>query len=338
MTAPPTQGRKVLAVSAPSSSLEHPHAPWWAVAIITASGVLVAIQSRVNSQLAEAVHSPYVGAAVSFTGGLLALLVVMLPQSRLRAKIAGYGRDLTSRHFPWHLAIGGLIGAFFVFVQSLVVGVIGVAMFIVGSVAGQTVCGLALDRIGFAAHAPRPLAASRIAGAALMIVAVVLALSAGLDGGLPWHLLILPLLAGCGVGYQTAANGAVTRHTGHYLVSALGNFVLGSIALTAAALASLAFRTEAIDWPSNPLLYTGGLLGLVYISASAALVKRLGVLVLSMSTIAGQIIGSVLLDALTPGIHLGPLTLAGAALTLVATGVTAGLGRKAASPSVTTRD
>ncbi|MCL6424414.1 hypothetical protein Bequi_13675 [Brachybacterium sp. JHP9] len=60
---------------------------------------------------------------------------------------------------------------------------------------------------------------------------------------------------------------------------------------------------------------------------AAYLAQPLGVLTLAMSTIAGQIVGSVALDLLAPTAttHLTPLTLAGAALTLVAAAITAGV-------------
>ena len=45
---------------------------------------------------------------------------------------------------------------------------------------------------------------------------------------------------------------------------------------------------------------------------------------LSGAAIAGQILGSVMLDALDPSVHLSPLTATGAALTLLAAVITAG--------------
>lgn len=79
--------------------------------------------------------------------------------------------------------------------------------------------------------------------------------------------------------------------------------------------------------PTNPLLYTGGAIGVAFIAVAAYLAQPLGVLTLAMSTIAGQIVGSVALDLLAPTAttHLTPLTLAGAALTLVAAAITAGV-------------
>ena len=55
------------------------------------------------------------------------------------------------------------------------------------------------------------------------------------------------------------------------------------------------------------------------IAIAAAVVRATGVLLLALSTICGQVIGSLALDLLTPTeTRPGPTTYAGAALALVA--------------------
>ncbi|MDK8804357.1 DMT family transporter [Dermabacter hominis] len=301
-----------------------PRAPWWAIAIIMVGGVLAAVQSRINADLAAHLESPYLAAFMSFGIGCLGLMAIVLARPGERRAAREYASDLVSGRFEWRYAIGGLGGAFLVFTQSLTVGVLGVALFIVSVVAGQTLAGAALDRVGFGPGEPRRLSTSRLVGSALMVASVALALASGLTNAVPWLNLILPFVAGIGVGLQTGANGIVTAHTGSFLVSALGNFTLGSLALGIAAAVSLALTPLGGAFPTNPILYLGGLIGLTYIAASAALVRYTGVLVLSGAAIAGQIIGSVMLDALDPSVHLSSLTVVGAALTLLAAVIIAG--------------
>ncbi|MCT1788966.1 DMT family transporter [Dermabacter hominis] len=301
-----------------------PRAPWWAIAIIMAGGVLAALQSRINADLAGQLESPSLAAFVSFGIGCLGLCVIVLSLPAERRAARDYARDIATGRFDWRYAIGGLGGAFLVFTQSLTVGVLGVALFIVSVVAGQTIAGAALDRVGFGPGEPRRLSTSRLVGSALMVASVALALASALTNAVPWLHLILPFVAGIGVGLQTGANGIITAHTGSFLVSALGNFTLGSLALGIAAAVSLALTPLGGAFPTNPVLYLGGLIGLTYIAASAALVRYTGVLVLSGAAIAGQIIGSVMLDALDPSVHLSPLTVIGAALTLLAAVIIAG--------------
>ncbi|MDX6259057.1 MAG: bacterial/archaeal transporter family-2 protein, partial [Kribbellaceae bacterium] len=52
--------------------------------------------------------------------------------------------------------------------------------------------------------------------------------------------------------------------------------------------------------PSNPWLYFGGMCGVIFISAAAAVVRTVGVFVLGLGTIAGQLIASLLIDLFVP--------------------------------------
>ena len=64
---------------------------------------------------------------------------------------------------------------------------------------------------------------------------------------------------------------------------------------------------------------------MTFIGIAAAVVRFIGVLLLTLSMIAGQVIGAVAIDAVAPGGAGTPTasTLAGAALTLVAVGIAA---------------
>ena len=86
----------------------------------------------------------------------------------------------------------------FVLAQSLTVTLIGVALFIVSTVAGQSVTGLVVDRFGIGPGGARPLTPNRVAGAVLMVVAVGIAMSSSLKLSVsPW-LLAMPV---CGYGF-----------------------------------------------------------------------------------------------------------------------------------------
>jgi transporter family-2 protein len=161
-----------------------------------------------------------------------------------------------------------------------------------------------------------------------MVVSVVLAMSGGIRTDVPAVLLVLPVVAGIAMGLQQAFNGRVTQHTGKFMVATLGNFVVGTTALVVAAiLHALVVGHGPGRLPAEPVLYLGGAIGVAFIAMAAYLAGPLGVLTLAMSTIAGQIVGSVVLDLLIPAAdaHVGILTLLGAALTLIAALVTAGM-------------
>jgi transporter family-2 protein len=85
--------------------------------------------------------------------------------------------------------------------------------------------------------------------------------------------------------------------------------------------------------PPQPWLYLGGPLGIAFIGSMVVLVRRIGVLVLGLGMVAGQLVASLLLDLFAPsGAHpLTVLTMTGTALTLVAAGIAAWSGGAAAA-------
>lgn len=304
------------------------HAPRWALPAAVVGGVMGALQSRINADLAAELEDGFTAAAISFGSGLVIILVLLVVMPRVRELSRGFWRDLRSGGFPWPLALGGLGGATFVLGQGLSVGLIGVALFIVCVVAGQTVTGLVVDRVGLGPGGVRHLTPTRVVGAIMMVASVALAMSGGIATEAPWYLLALPMVAGVAMGLQQAVNGRVSQHSGHFMVATLGNFIVGTTALVLAAGVHALVVGAPQPLPTNPLLYCGGAIGVVFIAMAAHLAGPLGVLTLAMATISGQIIGSVALDALGGQGHLTPATIGGAVLTLLAALVTAGLRRR----------
>lgn len=310
---------------------EHPHrAVWWALPAAVGGGLLGAVQARINSQLSAEIHDGFTGAVISFGSGLVILVVMFALMPKVRARARTFFADVRAGRFPWVFTLGGLGGATFVLGQTLTVGLLGVALFIVCVVAGQTVTGLVVDRVGFGPGGPRPLTVARIIGAVLMVVAVVMAMSGGVRTDVPLPLLILPVIAGLAVGLQQAMNGRVSQQSGHFLVATFTNFLVGTIALGVIAVIHAVFVAAPGPLPSNPLLYLGGAIGVVFIALAAHLAGPLGVLTLAMTTVAGQIIGSMLIDVLSAH-PLTPTTIIGAGLTLVAALLTT-LGSGALKP------
>ncbi|WP_279587055.1 DMT family transporter [Amycolatopsis arida] len=307
------------------------------MALAATSGLAMAAQARINGQLGVELHDGLLAAVISFGGGLLVLLLALVVSAGMRTgvrRIAAAVRGGSLR--PWQ-CLGGVGGAMFVAGQSVTVGVLGVSLFTVGVVAGQTMSGLAVDRAGLGPAGPQALSRPRVLGGLLTLVAVALSVAGGLDlpGGPDglW-LLVLPLVAGALVAVQQAVNGRVGQAAGSPLTAALLNFAVGTAVLVLAWLVSLAVRGGPTGFPDNPVLYLGGLVGIVFIALAALVVRWTGVLLLGLAAIAGQLVGSVLLDALlpAPGSHLTATTLVGTALALLAVGVAGAGGRRRTGP------
>ncbi|WP_295783511.1 DMT family transporter [uncultured Microbacterium sp.] len=263
-------------------------------------GALTALQARINGTLGAEIGDGIVAAAISFSSGLgiLVVLSVLVPEGR-----RGFARlvdGIRSRTLPPWMLLGGLAGAFTVASQGLTVATIGVALFTVGFVAGQTTGGLVLDRVGYGPAGVVPVTVRRVVGALLAIAGVVVCLSGDALGGVPLWMLIVPAVAGAGVSWQQGTNGRLRVRVESPLTATLVNFIGGTVVLVVAAV----IHAVAVDVPrvvpTEPWLYLGGAVGVVYIFLSAVVVRRTGVLLLGLGSVVGLLTTSVLLDALWP--------------------------------------
>jgi len=288
-----------------------------ALTAAVASGAMVALQQRVNGDLAVSLGDAVLAAVVSFATGLVALLVLVSVRRTSAARVG----ELSS--LPWHWRFGGLGGASLVAAGAAAAPRIGVALFTVGLVAGTTLGGLAVDVVGLGPGGHQPINAPRLGGAALGLVAIVASAAEGLRTADP--LLLLAVVgAGCLVSYQQAVNGRVRAAT-DAVVATLQNFVVGlSALLLGLAGRALVVGVQADHWPgwSRWWLYLGGPMGASFVALAAVVVKRLGVLRLGLAVTAGQLVGGILLD-LDRGVAVA--TLVGAALSMAAV-VVSGLG------------
>ncbi|GGL90880.1 membrane protein [Micromonospora yangpuensis] len=302
------------------------------MALATAAGFTVAVQSRINGELGVRLADGFAAAVISFGLGLLILLVLVLATAAGRGGLVALRTALSDGSLrPWHL-LGGVCGAFLVAAQGLTIGTLGVAIFTVAVVAGQSGSSLLVDRAGIGPAGRQPVTVTRLAGAVLTVLAVLLAVGDRLGDPGALALAVLPLLAGVGVAWQQAVNGRVRAAAGSTPTATLVNFVVGLAALLLAFAVDVAVRGWPTgSLPTEPWLYLGGPIGVAFIAVAAALVGLTGVLLLGLATIAGQILGAVLLDLVLPtaASRPGPITLVGAALTLVAVLIAAlGSGRR----------
>ncbi|MET0975273.1 MAG: DMT family transporter [Leifsonia sp.] len=286
------------------------------------AGVLVAIQSRLNGELGRRLDDGFAAALISFGSGLVILLVALAIWAPGRAGYRRLPAALRDGTLRWWMLLGGAAGAFLVLSQGLTVAVLGVALFSVATVAGQSISGLLVDRTRLVSGGPRPFTIPRVAGAALAIVGVAVAVSAQLRGDVPPWMLLLPFLAGLGLGWQQAVNGRVRDTAGSALTATVGNFLVGTVVLLVAFLVHAGLDGAPTAMPAEPWLYLGGAIGCIFIAAAAVLVNITGTLLLSLAMIAGQLVAAVAIDAMFPAGH-APLGIATVTGTLLALGAVA---------------
>lgn len=287
-----------------------------------ATGLFIPIQGRINGALGVALGDGIGAAVVSFSTGLLVMTVISLALPRGRAGLARILPAVRERQFPPYYVLAGCIGALFVFAQSFTVGLLGVALFTVAAVTGQTLSGLLVDRMGIGPAGKRPITGIRVLGSVLTVAAVAWAVSPRFSAGESGLQLLvpvmLPLLAGFLMSFQQAMNGTATVHYGTPIAATLVNFIAGAALLWVAWLIKLAVAGAGSPLPAQWWYYLGGPLGCIFIGIGALLVRSLGVLVTGLGMIAGQLLGSLGLDLIlpVPGTVIALPTVLGTILTL----------------------
>jgi transporter family-2 protein len=60
-------------------------------------------------------------------------------------------------------------------------------------------------------------------------------------------------------------------------------------------------RNELSPLPSGPWwIYTGGVIGVIYIAFTSTIVQHLGVLTFTLFSVGGQLVGSLIIDLVSP--------------------------------------
>ena len=295
-----------------------------AAAVIGGGGV--AAQSKINGALGGHLHDGFAAALISFGSGLILVALINAARAASRKGLRALSASLRNGALRWWECLGGVCGAALVASQGLTVTALGVAIFTVAVVAGQTFASLAVDRFGVGPTGPQPLTAPRVVGAVLTVGAVLVAVADRFGSPRTLAYALLPLIAGAATAWQQAVNGRVRSASGSVPAATLVNFTTGTAALAIAYGLDVAFRgTPTGDLPTAPWYYLGGVVGAVFIAIFAAVVRHTGVLLLGLGIVAGQLTAAVLIDIIDPTADGPPsaLTFAGVALTLVAVGIAA---------------
>jgi transporter family-2 protein len=292
-------------------------------AVAALGGVCLAVQGRVNGQLGHLLHDGVFAALISFSIGLVLLVAFVATTPATRRGTARLVAGLRAGRLRWWQCLGGTCGAYVIAAQGITVATLGVAVFTVAVVAGMVASGLFVDRAGIGPKGPQPITTPRAVAAALAVVAVVVAVSNKFGNPAGLWLAVLPATAGIGIAWQVAVNGLVRRESDDVVVPTMVNFGTGTAALILASAVDLGLRGWPGALPGHWYLYVGGPLGIGAIMTAVFAVRLTGVLVLSLASVAGQLIGAVGLDVIVPtvGGGLSVVSVLGATITMVAVGI-----------------
>lgn len=142
----------------------------WIFLVLAAllAGIAQPVQASINAQLRHYIGSPLVAATISFVVGTIALLII--------SAVSG-GLTSMNRHFtqiPWWIWTGGLLGAFYVTANIVLIPRLGAAQTIGVILAGQMIASILIDNYGLFNVPVHELNVPRIIGALLIIGGIAL--------------------------------------------------------------------------------------------------------------------------------------------------------------------
>jgi transporter family-2 protein len=227
---------------------------------------------------------------------------------------------VSRKELPKWTLFAGALGGSFVAVQTHIVPLIGVAIYSVASIAGQTAASLVVDRIGLTGGGKKHITPRRIGAALFTVFAVFISVFDRLDAqNLSIFAVILGCIAGAIVGVQRALNGQINEHSHQSFTTSLLNFIMGTAFLVIFLFMLIALGpTELVPLPAGPWwIYTGGVIGVIYIAFTSTIVQHLGVLTFTLFSVGGQLVGSLIIDFYSPteGVQVSAYLVTGIVMT-----------------------
>ena len=261
-----------------------------------------------------------IGAAfVSFASGLALISVVAVFSKSIRAGFSDIVKAFLAKKFPAWQITAGMLGAIFVATSTYVVPLVGIALFTVASLAGQTAISLWVDHVGLIGSGEIIFTIRRVVAALITVGAVIISVWDRLSmSDFSIIGIILAIVAGGLVGIQRALNGQINSYSNQSFSTSFLNFISGVIFLTALLIIRLIFTDHSIiNLTTGPWwIYLGGSIGVIYIAFTALIVQSLGVFEFTLFSIGGMLIGSLLIDVFMPtqGTQISPYLIAGMSL------------------------
>jgi transporter family-2 protein len=291
------------------------------------SGAMIALQARANGELSHRLDNGLQAALVSFSSGLLIILLITPFSSHIKEGIRNLRGAISRKEIARWKLFAGALGGSFVAIQTQIVPLIGVAIYSVASIAGQTAMSLIVDRIGLTGGGKKLISPRRVMAAVLTVLAVLVSVWDRIDAN---NLSMIAVTAGCVagavVGVQRALNGQINEHSHQSFTTSLLNFITGTTFLVVLILVGVALgKNELSPLPAGPWwIYTGGVIGVIYIAFTSTIVQHLGVLTFTLFSVGGQLAGSLIIDLVSPtdGVSVSAYLVTGLAMTYI--GVIAG--------------
>jgi len=291
------------------------------------SGLMIALQARANGELSHRLNNGLEAALVSFGSGLIIIAAIAAFNPSIKEGIKNLRAAVANKEIARWKLLAGALGGSFVAIQTHIVPLIGVAIYSVASIAGQTAMSLVVDRIGLTGGGKKLISGRRVAAAVLTVLAVFVSVFDRIDAkNLSLFAVLLGCIAGAVVGVQRALNGQINEYSHQSFTTSLLNFITGTSLLVILILGGVLIgKIELVPLPIGPWwIYTGGVIGVIYIAFTSTIVQHLGVLTFTLFSVGGQLVGSLVIDLVSPtnGVNVSAYLVTGIVMTYL--GVIAG--------------
>lgn len=278
-----------------------------AIIIGLAIGIIVPMQTSVNTRLRGVVGSPFTASFISFSiGTVFLVLLTLIVEGNFTLNEALWTTE------PRWIWFGGVLGVIFLTGNILLFPKLGGVQTVIMPIFGQVIMGLLIDHFGWFDSAVNRLSPTRLIGAMLVLVGVVGTVALGdwlakrrqrgqqetknlaevnLTG---WRLL------GIVTGMMSAMQAAINGHLGSVLDSAIKgaliSFVIGTLTLLLVLLLVRPKLQVDRTAPKPWWMFIGGLIGATFIAGNAFIVPLVGTGVAIIIVTIGLLTGSLLID------------------------------------------
>lgn len=126
------------------------------------AGFGLSVQVGMNAQLRRTLHNANSAALISFLVGTLGLIALLMVT---RAEIPSRGTLASVPHWAW---FGGLFGAFYVAISTVVAAQLGTTSLLALALLGQLATALVIDHFGWLGLPEHPITLIRLAGVGLL--------------------------------------------------------------------------------------------------------------------------------------------------------------------------
>lgn len=275
-----------------------------------AAGIVVPIQTAVNSRLRSYVLSPFVASFVSFSVGTIFLFFITL-----FTKHTVLIHPSIFIEEPGWIWLGGLLGLIGLTANILLFPVLGGVQTVVLPIMGQIIMSIMIDHFGLFQAPMHHLTLLRCAGLLILVAGVVMVIAlpewlrkrkqqAYMDfeedtkSKLPFQ--ITGIAGGMLMATQSAINGKLGSILASPVHAAFVSFLVGTIFLFIIVTIIRKEITQirfAIGKDKPKWIWIGGILGSFFVFGMSYLVPIMGTGLVVIICLSGQIICSILLDS-----------------------------------------